>query len=267
MQEGISYMAGSELPCVVVNISRSGPGLGGISPSQGDYFQATRGGGHGDYRMIVLAPSSVQEMYDLTALAFHLADKYRNPALILGDALLGQMKEPLLRRPPEKMTLPPKDWVLTGAQHRDPRRVKSLYLQDGELTEHNWKLFRKYEQMKKEEVRCESFLVEDAHLVIVAFGSVSRVSRTAVEVARREGMKVGLFRPIGLFPFPEKPLHALSQKVKTFLTAELNTGQMVEDVRLSVERDANVHFYGKPPGSLPFPEEILEQIGKYYPKG
>jgi 2-oxoglutarate ferredoxin oxidoreductase subunit alpha len=267
MQEGISYMAGSELPCVVVNISRSGPGLGGISPSQGDYFQATRGGGHGDYRMIVLAPSSVQEMYDLTALAFHLADKYRNPALILGDALLGQMKEPLLRRPPEKMTLPPKDWVLTGAQHRDPRRVKSLYLQDGELTEHNWKLFRKYEQMKKEEVRCESFLVEDAHLVIVAFGSVSRVSRTAVEVARREGMKVGLFRPIGLFPFPEKPLHALSQKVKTFLTAELNTGQMVEDVRLSVERDANVHFYGKPPGSLPFPEEILEEIRKYYPKG
>lgn len=264
MQEGISYMAGSELPALIVNISRSGPGLGGISPSQGDYFQATRGGGHGDYRMIVLAPSTVQEMYDLTCLAFNLADKYRNPAMILGDALIGQMKEPLVRKKCEPMELPPKDWALTGAQGRNPNRLKSLYLQDGELSEHNWKLHQKYERMKKEEVRFESFRVEDAQLVVAAFGSMARVSKTSVELARDEGMKVGLLRPITLFPFPEEAFYNLSQRVKTFLTVELNTGQMVEDVKLSVARDAQVHFYGRPPGSLPSPEEVLEEIKKCY---
>jgi len=264
MQEGISYMAGSELPAVIVNISRSGPGLGGISPSQGDYFQATRGGGHGDYRTIVLAPSTVQEMYDLTCLAFDLADKYRNPAMILGDALIGQMKEPLVRKKPERMDLPPKDWALTGAKGRKPNRLKSLYLQDGELSAHNWKLFQKYEQMKREEVRFEAFLTGDARLVVVAFGSMARVSKTSVELAREEGMKVGLFRPITLFPYPEKALCEISKKVKLFLTVELNTGQMVEDVKLSVDRDAGVHFYGRPPGSLPSPEEVLEEIKKYY---
>jgi len=265
MQEGISYMAGSELPAVIVNISRSGPGLGGISPSQGDYFQATRGGGHGDYRMIVLAPSTVQEMYDLTHLAFDLSDKYRNPALILGDALIGQMKEPLRRIKPAKMELPSKDWALTGAEGRKPRLLKSLYLQDGELSEHNWKLYGKYERMKKEEVRFETFQVEDARLIIAAFGSIARVSRTSVEMAREEGMKAGLIRPITLFPFPEEAFHQLSKKVKTFLTVELNTGQMVEDVRLSVDRDVEVYFYGRPPGSLPTPEDVLEEIRKYYP--
>lgn len=264
MQEGISYLAGSELPVVIVNISRSGPGLGGISPSQGDYFQATRGGGHGDYRVIVLAPSTVQEMYNLTCLAFDLADKYRNPAMILGDALLGQMKEPLLRGGYKKVELPPKDWALTGAKGRNPNRIKSLYLQEGELTEHNWKLYQKYERMKEEEVRFESFFVEDAQLVIAAFGSMARVSKTSVELAREQGMKVGLFRPITLFPYPEKALFDLSQKVKLFLTVELNTGQMVEDVKLSVDRDARVHFFGKPPGALPSPEEILEEIKKVY---
>jgi 2-oxoglutarate/2-oxoacid ferredoxin oxidoreductase subunit alpha len=264
MQEGISYMAGSELPGLIVNISRSGPGLGGISPSQGDYFQATRGGGHGDYRMIVLAPSSVQEMYDLTCLAFNLSDKYRNPAMILGDALIGQMKEPLIRKKCAKMDLPPKDWALTGAQGRKPNRLKSLYLQDGELSEHNWKLHQKYEQMKKEEVRFESFFTEDAKLIVAAFGSMARVSKTSVELAREEGMKVGLLRPITIFPFPEKALYDLSQRVKLFLTVELNTGQMVEDVKLSVERDAQVYFYGRPPGSLPSPEEVLEEIKKVY---
>lgn len=267
MQEGISYMAGSELPGLIVNISRSGPGLGGISPSQGDYFQATRGGGHGDYRMIVLAPSTVQEMYDLTFLAFDLADKYRNPAMILGDALIGQMKEPLIRRKPEGMALPPKDWALTGAKGRKPNRLKSLYLQDGELSEHNWKLHQKYEQMKKEEVRFESFWVEDAQLVIAAFGSMARVSKTSVELAREEGMKVGLFRPITLFPFPGNALYDLSQRIKLFLTVELNTGQMVEDVKLSVARDAQVYFYGRPPGSLPTPEDVLEEIKKVYHLG
>jgi 2-oxoglutarate ferredoxin oxidoreductase subunit alpha len=264
MQEGISYMAGSELPGLIVNISRSGPGLGGISPSQGDYFQATRGGGHGDYRMIVLAPSSVQEMYDLTCLAFDLSDKYRNPAMILGDALIGQMKEPLLRRKPVRMNLPPKDWALTGAKGRKPNRLKSLYLQDGELSEHNWKLHQKYEQMKKEEVSFENFLTEDAKLIVAAFGSMARVSKTSVELARKEGMNVGLLRPITLFPFPEKAFNDLSRRVKRFLTVELNTGQMVEDVKLSAEGDAQVYFYGRPPGSLPSPEEVLEEIKKYY---
>jgi 2-oxoglutarate/2-oxoacid ferredoxin oxidoreductase subunit alpha len=264
MQEGISYMAGSELPGLIVNMSRSGPGLGGISPSQGDYFQATRGGGHGDYRMIVLAPSTVQEMYDLTCLAFDLADKYRNPAMILGDALIGQMKEPLLRQKPEGLKLPPKDWALTGAKGRKQNRIKSLYLQDGELSEHNWKLYKKYEEMKKAEIRFETLCTEDADLVIAAFGSMARVSKTCVDLARRSGMKVGLFRPITLFPFPEKPLYDLSQKVKSFLTVELNTGQMVEDIKLSVERDAEVHFYGRPPGSLPSPEEVFEEVKKYY---
>ena len=264
MQEGISYMAGSELPAVIINISRSGPGLGGISPSQGDYFQATRGGGHGDYRMIVLAPSTVQEMYDLTFLAFELADKYRNPAMILGDALIGQMKEPLLRKTPERMHLPLKTWALTGAEGRKPNLLKSLYLQDGALSEHNWKLHRKYEQMKREEVRFETFHAEDAQLLIAAFGSIARISKTSVELAREKGMKVGLLRPITLFPFPEQIFHQFSERVKLFLTVELNTGQMVEDVKLSVDRDVQVFFYGRPPGSLPTPEEILEEIKKYY---
>ena len=264
MQEGISYMAGSELPAVIINISRSGPGLGGISPSQGDYFQSTRGGGHGDYRVIVLAPSTVQEMYDLTFLAFDLADKYRNPAMILGDALIGQMKEPLLRKKPERMNLPAKTWALTGAEGRKPNLLKSLYLQDGALSEHNWKLYQKYEQMKENEVRFETYRAEDARLLIAAFGSIARISKTSVEMARQEGMKVGLVRPITLYPFPERVVERLSKRVKTFLTVELNTGQMVEDVRLSVDRDARVFFYGRPPGSLPTPEDILEEIKKYY---
>jgi 2-oxoglutarate ferredoxin oxidoreductase subunit alpha len=264
MQEGISYMAGSELPGLIVNISRSGPGLGGISPSQGDYFQATRGGGHGDYRMIVLAPSSIQEMYDLTCLAFDLSDKYRNPAMILGDALIGQMKEPLLRGTCARADLPPKEWALTGATGGKPNRLKSLYLQEGELSDHNWKLYQKYERMKKEEVRFESIFTEDAKLIVVAFGSMARVSKTSVELAREEGMRVGLLRPITLFPFPEEALYDLSRRTTRFLTVELNTGQMVEDVKLSVEGGAHVYFYGRPPGSLPSPEEVLEEIKKYY---
>ena len=260
MQEGISYMAGSELPCVIVNISRSGPGLGGISPSQGDYFQSTRGGGHGDYRMIVLAPASVQEMYDLTFLAFDLSDKYRNPAMILGDALLGQLKEPLLRKKPEKMALPPKDWALTGAAGRAPNRLKSLYLQDGELSEHNWKLFQKYEQMKKVEVRSESFETQDSRLTVVAFGSVARLSKTAVDLAKKEGMNVGLFRPITLFPFPEVEIRALSRKVKSFLTVELNTGQMIEDVKLSVGCRIKIEHFGRFGGIIPSPDEVVNAL-------
>ena len=266
MQEGISYMAGSELPAVIVNMSRSGPGLGGIAPSQGDYFQATRGGGHGDYRVIVLAPSSVQEMYDLTLRAFDLADTYRNPVLILGDSLIGQMKEPMVRRSPKKQKAIPKPWALTGADGRKPNILKSLYLSDGELTQHNWKLQEKYQRMKEKEVLFETRGVEEAHMVVVAFGSISRIVKTALDMAADEGLKVGLFRPITLFPFPKGALHSISRSIKAFLTVELNTGQMVEDVELSVERDAQVHFYGRPPGSIPAPDEILEEIKKYYQK-
>jgi 2-oxoglutarate ferredoxin oxidoreductase subunit alpha len=264
MQEGISYMAGSELPAVIVNMSRSGPGLGGIAPSQGDYFQATRGGGHGDYRMIVLAPSSVQEIYDLTLRAFDLADRYRNPVLILGDSLIGQMKEPMLRKSSAKRKAIPKPWALTGAEGRKPNVLKSLYLSDGELTRHNWKLYEKYQRVKEHEVLVETRGVDGARMIVVAFGSISRVVKTALDMAMDEGLEIGLVRPITLFPFPQEYLNSISRSAKVFLTVELNTGQMVEDVKLSVEGDAEVYFYGRPPGSIPTPEEILEEIAKYY---
>jgi 2-oxoglutarate ferredoxin oxidoreductase subunit alpha len=265
MQEGISYMAGSELPAVIVNMSRSGPGLGGIAPSQGDYFQATRGGGHGDYRMIVLAPSSVQEIYDLTLKAFDLADTYRNPVLILGDSLIGQMKEPMVRRSSKKRKAIPKPWAMTGAEGREPNVLKSLYLNNGELTQHNWKLYEKYQRVRENEVLFETRGVDGAHIVVVAFGSISRVVKTAMDMAADAGLKVGLFRPITLFPFPQEALNSVTRSINTFLTVELNTGQMVEDVKLSVKGDTQVYFYGRPPGSLCTPEEILEAIEQYYP--
>ena len=261
-QEGISYMAGSEIPGVIVNMSRSGPGLGGISPSQGDYFQATRGGGHGDYRTIVLAPFSVQENYDLTITAFDLAQKYRNPVMVLGDALLGQMKEPILLRSSKPMKFD-QSWALTGAKGRKPRFLKSLYLNEGDLTEHNWKLFQKYQQMKAE-IAYDTYQIEDADMVVVSFGSVARIIKSSIKMARDQGMKIGLFRPITLYPYPEDTLKQLSQKVNHFFVVELNTGQMVEDVKLSVDKGARVDFYGRPPGSIPTPNELFDEIKKVY---
>lgn len=261
-QEGISYLAGCEIPGVVVNMSRSGPGLGGISPSQGDYFQATRGGGHGDYRTIVLAPFSVQENYDLTIMAFDLAEKYRNPVVILGDALLGQMKEPIILRAPEPGKFD-KSWILTGAKGRKPRFLKSLYLNEGDLTEHNWKLFQKYQQMKAE-ILYDTYQIEDADMVVVSFGSVARIIKSSIKMARDQGMKVGLFRPKTLYPYPEESLKQLSQRVPHFFVVELNTGQMVEDVKLSVDKGSRVDFYGRPPGSIPTPNELFEEIKKVY---
>ena len=264
-QEGISYMCGSQIPGVIVNMSRSGPGLGGISPSQGDYFQSTRGGGHGDYRTIVLAPHSVQENYDLTMKAFDLADKYRNPVLILGDALLGQMKEPLKKRNYRKKEFP-RDWILTGAKGREKRLLKSLYLSEGELTDHNWLLFKKYRAMKRE-IMYETEFMEGAKLIVVAFGSVARILKSAVQMARDQGMKIGLFRPITLFPFPYAALEKISQTVKNFMALELNTGQMVEDLKLAVGHKMNhVDFYGRPPGSIPSPDELFYEIKKVYNK-
>jgi len=265
-QEGISYMAGSELPGVIVDICRSGPGLGGIDASQADYFQAVKGGGHGGYHIIVLAPSSVQEMYDLTMLAFDLADIYRMPAMVMADAVVGQMKEPLVphRRPDTE--LPPKDWVVRGKGGGEQRVVKSLFLGDGELEAHNWKLHAKYRLLKEKEARWEEFETSDAELVVTAFGSAARIAKTAIMMARESGLKVGLLRPVTLFPFPEEAFASLTRRCKRILDIELNTGQMIEDVRLSIDKDAEVFFYGRPPGagSLPTPEELFEQIRKYY---
>ncbi len=270
-QEGISYMAGSELPGLIVNICRSGPGLGGIDASQADYFQSVKTGGHGDYRTIVLAPASVQEMYDLTILSFDLSDRYRMPAVLLADSLIGQMKEALVARPASPPSdLPAKDWAVTGKLGRsDQRIVKSLYLGEGELEEHNWKLWRRAEALKAREQRSEGKFLQDADLIVTGFGSAARIAKTAVAMAREVGLKVGFLRPVTLFPFPEKAFAEATQRCKKLLCVELNTGQMVEDVRLSVARDAEVAFYGRPPGtgSLPTPEELLEQIRKHYGRG
>jgi len=264
-QEGISYLCGSEIPGVIVNMSRSGPGLGGIHPSQGDYFQATRGGGHGDYRTLVLAPSTAQENYDLTMLAFDLADKYRNPVVILGDALLGNIMEPVELKPYRKQP-PAKDWALSGNQGRPQRKLKSLYLADGELTVHNWNLFKKYQRMAKE-ARCELYRTEGAELVLVAFGSLARILKTTVDLLRDKGKPVGLLRPITLYPFPNQAVAQLAQKVGRLMVIELNTGQMVEDVRLAADCQGKVDFYGRPPGSIPTPNELVQEVEKILRKG
>lgn len=263
-QEGISYMAGSELPGVIVDIMRAGPGLGGIDASQADYHQATKGGGHGGYRIIVLAPASGQEMYDLTMLAFDLSDQYRIPALVLADSVLGQMKESIIPNPRPETNLPAKDWAVRGTGGNGQNIVKSLYLGDGEMEKFHWKMHARYQELAEKEARWEEFQTSDAELIITAFGSTARIARTAVEMAREAGLKVGLLRPITLFPFPKKAYASLTERCKNILTIELSTGQMVDDVRLSVARDADVHFYGRPPGagSLPTPEELFEQIKK-----
>jgi 2-oxoglutarate ferredoxin oxidoreductase subunit alpha len=266
--EGMSYLAGSEVPAVIVNMVRSGPGLGGIDASQADYFQAVKGAGHGGYHLIVLAPYSVQELYDLTMLAFDLADRYRIPALILGDAMIGQMKEALVPAPyVAPHDLPAKDWAATGKRGRsNANTIKSLYLKDGELEAHNWHLHGKYDLLKQNEVRCETRFLEDAELIVTAFGCTARIVKSAILMAREEGMKVGLIRPITVYPFPEKIFREATARTGRVLCVELNNGQMVEDVRLSVDRQADVFFYGRPggTGSLPTPEELFEQIRRHY---
>jgi 2-oxoglutarate/2-oxoacid ferredoxin oxidoreductase subunit alpha len=265
-QEGISYMAGAELPGVIINISRSGPGLGGIDASQSDYFQAVKGGGHGGYRIPVLAPNCVQEMYDLTMHAFDLADLYRTPVMLLGDSVVGQMKEALVPNPRPARQLPGKEWAVRGKGEAGQRVVKSLFLGDGELEAHNWSLHAKYQVMKDRECLFEEYQTADAELLVTGFGSVSRIAHTAVAMAREAGLKVGLFRPITLFPFPERAIAEAAARAGKVLVVELNTGQMVEDVRLSVGGRAEVNFYGRPPGagSLPSPEELFEVIKKHY---
>ena len=267
-QEGISYMAGSELPGVIVNIARSGPGLGGIDASQADYFQAVKGGGHGGYRIVVLAPASVQEMYDLTMLAFDLSDRYRMPAMVLADSVIGQMKEPLVPHERQATELPAKEWAVRGKGDGDQRVVKSLYLGDGELEAHNWKLYRKYQELKEKESRVETFMTDDARLLVTAFGSAARIAKSAVMMARETGLKVGLLRPVSLFPFPEQAIYEATARCGKVLDIELNTGQMVDDVRLAAAPGTRVDFYGRPPGagSLPDPEELFARIVEHYGK-
>ena len=263
MQEGISYLAGCELPCVIANITRGGPGLGNISGAQSDYFQAVKGGGHGDYKMITLAPSTVQEMYDLTAIAFDLADKYRNPVMILSDGYLGQMMEPIeIQSSKFKIQNYSKDWVLDGCKGREPRKIRSLLMGEGELEEFNWKLDKKYKEIKKNEVRFEEYKTEDAEFLIVAFGISARICKSTIEMTRKDGLKVGLIRPITLWPFPEDVIRERSKKVKKVLTVEMNLGQMLEDVKLAVNGVAPVEFLGKPGGTIFTPEEIYEHIRK-----
>jgi len=260
MQEGLSYLAGAELPAVVVNVMRGGPGLGNIAPAQGDYFQATRGGGHGDYKTIVLAPASVQEMADFVPLAFDLADRYRMTALILADGLLGQMMEPVTLAPKPRPKLPPKDWALTGRKGREQNIVRSLWLGEGVLEELNERLQAKYRQVRENEVRCEPYRLDDAEIVVVAYGIVARIARAAVDQAREEGIPVGLIRPITLWPFPSEQISRAAGEFRLFLTVEMSAGQMVEDVRLAVAGQAPVLFHGRMGGGIPSAGEVLDRI-------
>ena len=260
MQEGISYLAGAELPAVVVNVMRGGPGLGNIAPSQADYFQATRGGGHGDYRTIVLAPASVQELADCMMLAFDLADLYLMPVMVLADGILGQMMEPVVLKKKNSRQLPAKDWALTGAKDRDQNIVRSLWLKEGALEAHNNKLQARYEEIQRDEVLCEQFEVEDAEIVVVAYGVAARIVRGAVTRARAEGIKAGWIRPITLWPFPTEEISKAAEEFRMFLTVEMSSGQMVEDVRMAVAGKAPVVFHGRPGGGVPTVDEILDKI-------
>jgi len=264
MQEGISYIACSEVPCVVVNMMRGGPGLGDIQPAQGDYFQATKGGGHGDYHLIVLAPSSVQELVDLTMDAFDLADKYRNPVMILGDGLLGQMMEAVEFKERPKVDLPSKEsWTLVGCKGRKPHRIVSFDLDPSVLEKMNLVINEKYKKLKEDEVRYESINIENADLIIVAYGTIARIVKTVIQKAKKEGINVGLIRPITLFPFPEKIISKTAERIKKFLVVEMSLGQMIEDVKLAVNGKAEVNFFGRCGGIIPTPIEILKELNKY----
>ncbi|HOI29828.1 MAG TPA: 3-methyl-2-oxobutanoate dehydrogenase subunit VorB [Melioribacteraceae bacterium] len=261
MQEGISYIACAELPCLLVNVVRGGPGLGTIQPSQGDYFQAVKGGGHGDYRLIVLAPSTVQEMVDHVKLGFELAFKWLNPVMILADGALGQMMEKVELFPQMERTNEIYSWATTGkTKDRERSIITSLHIQPDKMQEINIHLQKKYKQIVEEEIRYEMTGCEDAELVLVAFGLVARICEKAASLAREKGIKVGVFRPISLFPYPYTVLNQLADKVKGFLTVEMNAGQMVEDVRLAVNGKIPVDFIGRMGGIIPTPEEILKKI-------
>ena len=262
MQEGISYMACTQLPGVFANIVRGGPGLGTIQPSQSDYMQATKGGGHGDYHLIVLAPNSVQEMVDLTYLAFELTDKYRSPAMLLSDGAIGQMMEKV--ELPEPIEYKPnKPWATTGKPpDRERNILTSLYIESETMEQKNIELQAKFKKIQENEVRFEEYRTEDAEIVITAFGLSSRIAKKSMDLARETGMKVGIFRPITVWPFPLQPLAEIASRdhVKFFLSVEMNAGQMVEDVKLAVCGQKPVHFYGRMGGIIPTPDEVLKEI-------
>ncbi len=260
-QEGVSYMCGAQLPCLIVSVDRGGPGLGNIAPEQGDYHQIVWGGGHGSYKCIVLAPNSVQEMSDLAMLAFELADRYRNPVYILTDGAIGQMKEPV-EFPDHIPALPEKPWALgAGAQYND-NLISSIFLDGDELEAHNRLLQEKYARIAADEVRYEEFLVDDAEVITIGFGIVARILRSAVEILRKEGHKVGLLRPITLWPFPDKRLAELadSARIRSFIVSELNDGQMVKDVRLAVLGRKPVEFYNRMGGNIPSVNEMVAAV-------
>ena len=261
-QEGITYLAAAELPCVIVNVMRGGPGLGTIQPGQGDYFQATRGGGNGDYRTVVLAPSNVQETADFVQEAFDIADQYRTPVVVLADGLIGQMMEPIEWRPVPRRQLPPKDWAACGKKGRSRTNViNSLFLNPEECDALNRRLTAKYADIEKNEVRWDTAFCEDAEVLITAYGTPARIALTALELLREEGVKAGLFRPVTLWPFPERALRNLADEahVKAILDVEMSsTGQMLDDVRLAVEGRKPVRYLGRAGGLLPTVEEIIE---------
>lgn len=264
MQEAISYMAGAQLPAVIVNIVRGGPGLGGILPAQSDYFQATKGGGHGDYRLLVLAPASLQEAVDLTTLAFDLADKYRNPVMIVGDGMIGQMMEPVeFSESPRAGQLPPKDWAVGSGQSGKPRVVKSLFLDPEALEKNNRDLKAKYERMEREEIRFEEYeLGPAAEVALVAYGTMARICKTAIDELKAQGIKVGLLRPVTLYPFPLQAVKRLAEQkaLRHFLCVEMSMGQMIEDVERAVGGQKPIHFFGRCGGIVPSPEEVVEQV-------
>jgi len=267
MQEGISYIASAQLPCLIVNVNRGGPGLGTIQPSQGDYFQATKGGGHGDYHLIVLAPSSVQEMADFVFLGFELADKYRNPVMMLSDGAIGQMMEKVVFKKGREVKKVDKPWATTGkTKDRSRSIITSLFIQPEKMEEVNLKLNAKYEEICKNEVRFEEIHTEDAEYLLVAYGLSARICHKVVELGREKGIKVGLLRPITLYPYPYNRLSELAENVKGALVVELNAGQMIEDVRLAVNGRIPVAHYGRMGGIIPSPEEVLEQLEGFIKK-
>jgi 2-oxoglutarate ferredoxin oxidoreductase subunit alpha len=268
MMEGLSYIDGSEVPVVLVNIMRGGPGLGNIAPSQGDYNQMVKGGGHGDYRPIVLAPATIQELIDLTVEAFDLAEKYRTIVVVLADGSIGQMMEPA-ELPPMKgvrnfANRPA--WALTGAKDREPNVVSSIYIDPAEEEVFNLKLMDKQKEIEAQEVRSRSLLMDDAEIAVVAFGTAGRIAQSAVKEAREVGIKVGLLRPISLYPYPYEAVREVAENVQRILVVEMNGGQMLEDVRLAVEGRVQVDFYGRMGGVVPLPDEVYEQIQNTYAK-
>jgi 2-oxoisovalerate ferredoxin oxidoreductase alpha subunit len=261
MQEGISYLAGGELPCVIVDIMRAGPGLGNIGPEQGDYFQMVKGGGHGNYRNIVLAPNSVQEMCDLTMRAFELADRYRNPAVILADGLLGQMME-AVEFPEPTVSCPEKLWAVTGEGATRHNFISSVFLEHAAQEKHIEKLVQKYLKLQSQECAWQEYLTEDADVLIVAYGITSRVARFAIDAARSQGIRAGMIRPITLFPFPSKPIGDLARRVASVLVVELSTGQLLEDVLLAAQGPARIYHVGRTGGMIPTPNDIVAVLNE-----